>query len=169
MPGVGLESLRRLLDEQTAPLVLYARQWCDTPEDIVQDVFLLLMREPVAPANPVGWLYRAVRNKALNAARSSRRRSRHETAAARRVEPWLASSDADRIDAAAAAEALAELPLEQREVIVARLWGGLSLEQVAKLTGTSVSTAHRWYQQGIKALRERLEGVCPKNKINTTN
>ena len=167
MPGVGLESLRRLLDEHTGPLVLYARQWCDTPEDIVQDVFLLLMREPTAPANPVGWLYRAVRNKALNAARSQRRRSRHETAAAGRAEPWLASSAADRLDAAAAAEALTELPPHEREVIVARLWGGLSLDEVARLTGTSVSTAYRWYQQGIAALRERLEGVCPEKKTNS--
>jgi RNA polymerase sigma-70 factor (ECF subfamily) len=167
MPGVGLETLRRLLDEHTGPLVLYARQWCRTPEDIVQDVFLLLMREPVAPANPVAWLYRAVRNKALNAARAERRRAHHETAAAVRTEPWLRGHAADRLDAAAAAEALAGLAPEQREVIVARLWGGLSLEQVAELTGTSASTAYRWYQQGIAALRERLEGVCPEPKTNS--
>ena len=69
MAGVSPETLRRLLDKHTAALVLYARQWCRAPEDIVQDVFLMLMREPAAPANPVGWLYRAVRNKAINAAR----------------------------------------------------------------------------------------------------
>ena len=167
MVGVGLETLKQLLDAYTAPLVLYARQWCDTPEDIVQDVFLLLMREPAAPANPVGWLYRAVRNKAINAARSRRRRSRHEATAAHRGEPWLVSCDADRLDAAAAARALAELPIDEREVIVARLWGGLSLEDTAELAGTSVSTAHRRYQQGIAALRERLEPPCPAKKSTT--
>lgn len=169
MPSVGLENLRRLLDEHTAPLVLYARQWCDTPEDIVQDVFLQLMRQSAAPANTMGWLYRAVRNKAINAARSQRRRTRHEAAAAWQGEPWLSCAEADRLDAAAAAQALAGLPLDEREVIVARLWGGLTLEQIAELTGTSVSTVYRRYQQGIAALRERLEGVCPNPKDNSTH
>jgi RNA polymerase sigma-70 factor (ECF subfamily) len=160
MAGVSPEILRQLLDEHTASLVLYARQWCHTPEDIVQDVFLLLIREPAAPENPLGWLYRAVRNKAINAARSGRRRSRHEAAAARRGQPWLVASTADRLDAAAAALALAELPIQQREVIVARLWGGLSFEDIAKLTGTPLSTAYRRYQRGIAALRERLDPKC---------
>jgi RNA polymerase sigma-70 factor (ECF subfamily) len=167
MAGVSPETLRRLLDEHTVALVLYARQWCRAPEDIVQDVFLMLMREPAAPANPVGWLYRAVRNKAINAARSSRRRARHEAMAACRGEPWLAASPSDRLDAVAAAEALAELPIEQREVIVARLWGSLSLEEIAKLAGTSVSTAYRRYQQGIAALRKKLEGICPNKKTRS--
>jgi RNA polymerase sigma factor (sigma-70 family) len=169
MAGVSPETLRRLLDKHTAPLVLYARQWCGTPEDIVQDVFLLLMREPAAPANPVGWLYRAVRNKAINAARSARRRARHEATAAHRGEPLLVASEGDRLDATAAAGALAELPLEQREVIVARLWGSLSLEEIAKLTGTSTSTVHRRYQEGIAALREKLEGICPNKKAGSTS
>jgi RNA polymerase sigma-70 factor (ECF subfamily) len=145
-------------------LTLYARQWCQTPEDIVQEVFLLLMRESTAPQNAVGWLYRAVRNKALNAARSSRRRAHHEAQAAQRDEPCLLASVDDRLDAAAAAGALADLPLEQREVIVARLWGGLSLEETARLTGSSLSTAYRRYQQGIALLRERLDGKCRETK-----
>ena len=164
MSGVSWETVRRLLDGYTAPLVLYARQWCDTPEDVVQDVFVLLMREPAEPENAVGWLYRAVRNKAINAARSQRRRSRHEAAAAQCREPWLAASDADRLDAAAAARALAELPIEQREAIVARLWGGLSFDEIAKLMGTSLTTACRQYQQGIAALRERLDLRWVKGK-----
>jgi len=164
MAGVNSETLKRLLDTHSAALVLYARQWCNTPEDIVQDVFLLLMREAASPDNTVGWLYRAVRNKAMNAARSSRRRAHHEAQAAHHGEPWLAASEADRLDAVAAAQALADLPLEQREAIVARLWGGLSLQETAQLMGASLSTAYRRYQQGIAALRERLEGKCLETK-----
>ena len=84
MAGVSPETLTRLLDRHTAALVLYARQWCSTPEDVVQDVFVLLMGEAAAPENPLGWLYRAVRNKAINAGRSGRRRSHHEARAAHR-------------------------------------------------------------------------------------
>jgi RNA polymerase sigma-70 factor (ECF subfamily) len=163
MAGISPETFTQILDRQTAALVLYARQWCNTPEDVVQDVFLLLVSEAAAPENPVGWLYRTVRNKAINAARSGRRRARHEAQAAHR-EPWLLASQGDHLDAEAAAKALAELPIEQREVIVARLWGGLSFAAIADLTGSPLSTTHRWYQQGIAALRERLEGTCPQKK-----
>ena len=164
MGGVSAETLMRLLDDHAAALVLHARQWCDSPEDIVHDAFLLLMREAAPPANPVGWLYQVVRNKAMNAARSSRRRTHHEATAAFRGEPWLVSTEGDRLDADSAARALEELPGEQREVIVARLWGGLSFEEIAKINGTAASTAHRRYQQGIAALREKLEGICPSAK-----
>ena len=54
MAGVSPEILRQILDQHTAALVLYARQWCSTPEDVVQDVFLLLMREPVAHRESAG-------------------------------------------------------------------------------------------------------------------
>jgi len=169
MAGISPETLKQILDRHTAALVLYARQWCSTPEDVVQEVFLLLMSEPAAPENPVGWLYRTVRNKAINAARSGRRRTRHEAQAAHRGEPWLVAAQGDRLDAVAAAEALAELPIEQREVIVARLWGELSFAAIAALTGSPLSTTHRWYQQGIAALRERLEGTCPQKKNTCRN
>jgi RNA polymerase sigma-70 factor (ECF subfamily) len=119
----------------------------------------------------VGWLYRVVRNRALNVSRSSRRRTKHETAAAFTGEPWLVSDEGDRLDAVEAARALEELPEDEREVIIARLWGGLSFEEIAKMTGTAASTAHRRYQQGIAALREKLEGkqlegICPTKRNN---
>jgi len=164
MAGVNAETLKRLLDAHSAALALYARQWCNCPEDIVQDVFLSLIREPVVPENPVGWLYRAVRNRAINAAQSDRRRARHEANAAQRRELCFVATNADRLDASAAAEALAELPIDEREAIVARLWGGRSLEETARLMGTSLSTAYRRYQQGISALRAKLEGTCHPKK-----
>ena len=163
MAGVNWESLKRLLDENLSGLVLYARQWCDTPEDVVQDAFVAIMQESQSPDNPAAWLYRAVRNKALNAGRSSRRRARHEAVAAHRGDACFAASNDDHLDAETAAAALAGLPVEEREVIVARLWGALTFEQIAELAGTSVSTAYRHYQQGIAALREKLEeGKCPQ-------
>jgi hypothetical protein len=33
----------RLMDAHGPPLMLYARQWCATPEDVVQDAFLKLL------------------------------------------------------------------------------------------------------------------------------
>ena len=66
------------------------------------------------------------------------------------------------LDAALASEALAKLPLEQREVIVAHLWGGLTFEQIAELTGGSAATAWRRYGAGLAELRT-LMGIPCKN------
>ena len=164
MGAIDPQSVTRLWDQQSAALVLYARQWCDAPEDVVQEAFLLLVRQVVAPENVVGWIYRVVRNRAINAARSSRRKSRREAAVAPRGEPWFEANPGDRLDAQAATDALRGLPMDEREVIVGRLWGGLALEEIARLTGSSTSTVHRLYQRGLNALRERLGVACPTKK-----
>ena len=154
------ETVIRLWDEHSAALVLYAQQWCDAPEDVVQEAFLMLVRQGVAPDNPVGWIYRVVRNRAINAARGRGRRGRREAATAARGELWFEPADGDRLDAAAATDALKHLPVEQREAIVARLWGGLSFEEIARISGSSTSTVYRCYQRGLEALRERLGWSC---------
>ncbi len=164
MDAAGPEQLTRLLDEHSAALVLYAQQWCGAPQDVVQNAFLQLMRQRPVPENVVGWLYRVVRNGAISASRSDQRRTRHERAAAHLGEPWLTAADGERIDAAAATAALRTLPIEQRETIVSRLWGGLTYHEIAKLTGTSKSTVHRRYLAGLTALRERLGEECLNRK-----
>ncbi len=166
MTRIGPELLSELLDEHAPALVLYAQQWCEVPEDVVQEAFLGLVQLDGLPANVVGWLYRVVRNGAVSALRSASRRRRREAQAAKRGEPWFVATDETRLDAAAATDAMRELPIEQRETIVARLWGGLSFDDIAALTETSTSTAHRRYEAGLRALRERFEVSCPKKNPN---
>src|SRR5262249_59615600 len=84
MGRIGPEILGRLFDEHAAALVLFARPWCDAPEDVVQDAFIALARQDPAPDRLVAWLYRVVRNGAIAAARRSRRRRRREQRAAHR-------------------------------------------------------------------------------------
>ncbi len=163
MSGIGPELLARLLDERSPALELYARQWCDTPADVVQEAFVGLMRQPAEPPNLLGWLYRTVRNGAISAARAAHRRRRHERAAAAAGAGWFAPDPTAGLDPQAAGEALAGLPIEQREVIVAHLWGGLKFEEIAEVAGTSASTAHRRYQAGLAALRQKLGVTCFQN------
>jgi RNA polymerase sigma factor (sigma-70 family) len=160
MQVMGPEVLAQLVDVNAAALVLYARQWCDAPEDVVQEAFVKLARQRQPPDRVVAWLYRVVRNGSLSAARAARRRRKHETEAASRAPPWFVPSPAARLDAEAATAALQALPPEQRETVVAHLWGGLTFEQIGELTGVSSSTAHRRYLAALSALRERLETPC---------
>lgn len=156
------ELLRQLLDEHGAALTLYARQWCAAPEDVVQDAFVKLFAQKVPPANQVAWLYRVVRNGSISAARATQRRRRHEFAATARAPAWFQPDDGAALDGNTAAAALSGLPLEQRAIIVAHLWGGLTFEQIGEVVGCSASTAHRAYLAGLSALRERLGVSCPK-------
>ena len=158
---MGPDVLGRLIDRHAPALILYARQWCAAPEDVVQEAFIKLCREQPPPDNVLPWLYRVVRNGAISSARAARRRAHHETVAAERQPAWFVASEPSPLDATQATRALERLPTEQREVIVAHLWGGLPFEQVAALVGCSTSTAHRWYIAGLSALRERLAAPCP--------
>ena len=159
----GPELLAWVLDRHAAALELFARQWCDSPEDVVQEALIELARQPAAPDDVVCWLYRVVRNRAISAARSSRRRRNRESIATPR-EAWFAPTPDDALDARTAAEALAALPQEQREVVVARLWGGLTFAEIARLTETSDSTAHRRYEAALNELRQRLNLPCRPNE-----
>ena len=148
--------LGQLYRQHAPALRLYARQWGGSADDIVQTAFLRLAQQRPPPDQPLPWLYRVIRNEALAAHRAAARRRRREQRAGA-PEAWF-SPDRDHLDADRAARLLAELPLELREVIVARLWGGLTFEEVAALVGCSLPTAHRRYHTGLAQLRERLEG-----------
>ncbi|MFL5340249.1 MAG: RNA polymerase sigma factor [Gemmataceae bacterium] len=157
---MGPERLGFLLDRHAAALELYARQWCAVPEDVVQEAFLKLARQAPPPDQPLAWLYRVVRNAAISAGRAERRRQHHEAVAASRA-PWFTPDEAGPLDAAKVTETLAGLPAKQREVIVAHLWGGLTFEQIAELTESSATTAHRHYVAGLTEIRTRLNLPCP--------
>ena len=162
MTVMGPHLLAKVIDAHAAALTLYARQWCRAPEDVVQEAFVKLAAVGTLPDNVVGWLYRVVRNAAISAGRAARRRQRHETEAASRRPDWFVPNDGIGLDARSAAAALDALPDEQRETIVAHLWGGLTFEQIGELTGVSSSTAHRRYLAALEALRRRLRVSCPR-------
>lgn len=152
--AISPERLAQLLDDHASALELYARQWCDSSADVVQEAFVELARQQAAPDRPVPWLFRVVRNRALTVRRSTIRRKHHETRVAQ--ENWFEESFDLPLDGTAATAALRELCDEQRETIVAHLWGGLSFEEIGDVSGVSSSTAHRRYVLGLEQLRMKL-------------
>ncbi len=155
--SVTPELLGRLLDEHGAALELFASQWTEMPDDCVQEAFLQLVRQKSPPDQIVPWLFRVVRNRAISLRRSSQRRQKHESAAAHERPSWFEPTAHSPIDDAKLTEALQSISDDYREVIVAKLWGGLSYEQIAEVVGTSRSSAHRRYEAGLRILRERLD------------
>ena len=145
------------IDAHAAALTLFARQHCGDPEAVVQEAFCKLARSRAAMIDPVAWLYRVVRNGAIDAGKAERRRKKRETQRAK-PEAWF---DGDPADADEAVLALQALPPDQREVIVLRIWSGLKLEQIAAACDCSVSSVHRRYEAGLQTLRERLGAPWP--------
>lgn len=152
MPSVSPSLLCSLLDEHSSALLLYSRQWCNDPEDVVQEAFLRLMAQADAPTNVVGWLYRVVRNESISAARRDARRARHESSQPR--QPWFREDNDNRLDAELATRQLASLPEQQREIVVLRIWSGLSFDEIGEVVGLSSSTVHRHYQSALRQLQK---------------
>ena len=151
-----------MFDDHVAPLVAYARQWVDATaaEDVVQRVFVRLLTAGRLPVDAKTWLFRCVRNEAISAWRSGRRRKRRERETVQSSPVWFVSTPEDAIDAATAQAAVEALPLDQREVIMLRLWSGLTLKEIAAVTGAGVTTVHDRYHAALAILRQRLELRC---------
>jgi RNA polymerase sigma factor (sigma-70 family) len=153
---IDWEWLRQVIDAHGAALALYARQWCNAPEDALQLALVDLVRQQRIPEQPVAWLFQAVRRRAMNWARGERRRAEHHRRASEGQEAWFLEDRDPAIDPEELEELLRRLPDLEREIVIARIWGELSFEQIATLVGVSTSAAHRRYQKALSLLGDMM-------------
>jgi RNA polymerase sigma-70 factor, ECF subfamily len=147
-----------LYDAKAAELILYGRALGlshGEAEDVLQETFLALLQQPFRPLQPEHYCVRSFRNRALNYRRSLWRRFTRELEARRWFEKSPAESPAER----AAMRCLVELPVEQREVIVLKVWHGCTFEEIGGLLDVSPNTAAGRYRYGLQKIKSRLEGV----------
>jgi RNA polymerase sigma-70 factor, ECF subfamily len=148
----------QLYEAKAAELILYGRALGLShaeAEDVLQETFLALMQKPECPLRPEHYCVRSFRNHVLNYRRSLWRRLTRELEAHR----WFEKGPAESADERAAMRCLAELPVEQREVIVLKIWHGYTYEEIAELLEVPANTAAGRYRYGLQKLRARLEGV----------
>ncbi len=157
--------LLRLYQTLGPVLGLYARTWLDAAgaQDAVQDVFVALFTRGETIGNPRAWLYTAVRNRAIEVSRSRRRRERRERDVG--MGEALRADPASLVDWGTLALALDSLTPEEKELVVLRVWGELTFEEVAAISGMSVATAFRRFQGALGTIREKLEASCTRPKI----
>jgi RNA polymerase sigma-70 factor, ECF subfamily len=155
-PKLSAAEIRQLYEQHGAALLLYARSFVEDAavgEDLVHEVFLKLLRgETTVPDIPLAYLYHAVRNAALNALRN-----KSDHAAWDDQVSWFQHREGNREEELALQSALGELPEEQRATVVMRIWGGMTLEEVADATEVPLSTAASRYRYALEKLRERLK------------
>ena len=150
--------LAEMLDQHGAALALYAAQWTAEPDDCVQEALIELAGRTEWPARPVAWLYCVVRRRALNAARSQRRRNqREQTAWHDRLLGKSAGSDRQEL-----IDSLAALSESRQEIVLLKVWGNLTFDEMAEVLGRSPATLHREYHRAVAQLRNQWDAPCQK-------
>ena len=147
-----------LYDAKAAELILYGRALGlghGEAEDVLQETFLGLLQMEQRPARPEHYCVRSFRNRALNYRRTLWRRLTREWESLRWFEKSPGESQAER----AAMRCLAELPVEQREAIVLKIWHGCTFEEIGELLEISPNTVAGRYRYGLQKIKSQLEGV----------
>lgn len=148
-------------------LLLFARQWASSAagaEDIVQEAFVRFWRSPHRKeADAHVQLFAMVRRAGLDAVRRTLRREARERRAGEMEAPvcWFEPAGDEQTRGAEIQSALEQLPSEQREVVVLKIWGELTFEQIARSLEISPNTAASRYRYALETLRRVLNPSAP--------
>lgn len=154
--------IEELYQRQGPALLLFAisivGEW-SSAQDAVQQVFVRLLERglgDIVDAKP--YLYRCVRNAALNLMKTQQRIVTLDENA-----PWFDVLNRDSTEELSLRQGLRALPTEQRQVVVLRVWCGLSYAEIGDLLEISANTIASRYRYALEKLRETIgvkEGSC---------
>lgn len=135
-------------------------------EDVVQEAWLRFdaAAKRRLLEEPLGFLYRIVRNIALDQRRAMGREGRLLKASDAETAMLTAPAEtpspevelASREELRLVAEAMAELPQKVRAALEMHRLGGLKLREIAERLDVSVTTAHELVAAGVNHCRQRL-------------
>jgi len=135
-------------------------------EDVVQDVFLALWRDPTlfdpARGSLAGYVAMMARSRAVDrmrsqtAARSAVERLGYRDEARPGVEEGPSDAVARRDEAGRVLEAVADLPAPQRDAVLLAFGRGLSAAEIARASGVPLGTAKSRLRLGLEKARESL-------------
>jgi RNA polymerase sigma-70 factor, ECF subfamily len=158
-----MDAAAALYDRHAPGLFAYVRSLCagaQDAEDVVQESFLKLLdygtRAPIGSLQAL--LFTTARNLVINDARRAR---------VRKNAPVPATGPAAPIDAetlAAVRAAIDRLPDDQREVVVLKLWSGLTFAEIGAITEAGPETAASRYRYALSKLSESLTKGHPDER-----
>jgi RNA polymerase sigma factor (sigma-70 family) len=140
-----------------------------TADELMQEVWFAVARDAaryVPSARFTTWLFSIAHNRMIDSIRARRRHVSleslgHESAevtrqltADPRASPVAAAVARD--EAAALIRAVEELPREQREAFLLQVEGGLQIEEIARITGSSFETTKSRLRYARTKLRQML-------------
>jgi RNA polymerase sigma factor (sigma-70 family) len=163
-------ALSQLYQRFGRPCYSLARRICadeGLAEDVVQEVFLTLWRDPSRFDPSRGgfatWLLTLIHHKAVDAVRRESNIRRHTVGAPEAGEDWSPTPvpGADqaamaRVAAGQVREALHRLPVEQRQVLALAYFGGHTQREIAVLTDVPLGTVKSRMFTAVQRLRSLL-------------
>jgi len=164
------EALSQLYQRFGRPCYSLARRICadeGLAEDVVQEVFLTLWRDPARYDPSRGgfatWLLTLIHHKAVDAVRRESTLRKRLVAAPEAGEDWSPTpvQGADqaamaRVAAGQVHAALHRLPPEQRQVLALAYFGGHTQREIAVLTGVPLGTVKSRMFTAVQRLRAML-------------
>ncbi|MHC4623496.1 MAG: RNA polymerase sigma factor [Planctomycetota bacterium] len=137
-------------------------------EDIVHDTFVSLAQSSERlklDGNLKSYLATCAANRVRNLNKAARRQGTADlreagraVSSATRPEQWIISNEQlMRVN-----DALAELPYEQREVVILHVHGEMKFRAIAESQGVSINTVQSRYRYGLDKLRSLLDSEVEK-------
>lgn len=156
-----LESIYREHRQGLFSVALSITRSADRAEDAVHDAFArLCLRDKQPAGDPVAYAFAAVRNAAIDITRKRGESStdlmdQTTVIAAETTQASLIASESHEFIRAA----IEALPLDQREVLVMKLYGGLTFDQIGQSMGAPLSTVASRYRRALDKLKEQLASL----------
>jgi len=155
------EALRQIYMEHKDNLLTIAASLLHDPhaaEDVLHDVFVSFAAA-VGGLQLRGGLKNYLVASVVNRARDVFRKKRHHLVELEQAGQVASDSDGpERLavfgeESRLLTDALAQIPMEQRETIVLHLTGGMKFKEIARMQGIAISTVQGRYRYGLEKLR----------------
>lgn len=155
------EHWRDWIKEWGDRFLLFARQQAKSlaeAEDILQEAIVhIWTRRNLFPRIEPGLVFLQIKRVAIDRARQDERRRKREEIFATENQPVFEHHDGSQLSPGVE-RVLCELPLEQREVIVLKVWGEQTFEAIGESLEISPNTAASRYRYGLDRMRRMLKG-----------
>lgn len=153
-------TLRQVFEAEESPLLRFAFGLVgqrENAEDLVQDAFLKLHAHWDEVANPRAWLFKTVRNLALNHLRDHKRESPLENSDDFKSQSPEPDHSLGRFEAIGTLQLLvSELDPYDRQLIALKYHENLKYDQISQRTGLSVGNVGYKLHHALKNLADSL-------------
>ena len=151
------EQLRTFYETYRREMFLYALSITGcrpSAEDAVHNAFGTVLRKGRAPRELRPFMFRCVRNAALDERRFVAREAQKTSLFAKLHDETAPEA---RCLEAEVEEILELLSNDERECVLLKIYGGLTFKEIAQVRGVPQGTAASWYWRGLARVRAHLE------------
>ena len=153
-------TLRQVFETEESPLLRFAHGLVgqrETAQDLVQEAFLKLHAHWEEVANPRAWLFRSIRNLALNHLRDHRRETSIDSSHEWQSDAPDPEQALGRLEAIGTLQLLvAELDHDDRALIAIKYHENLKYDQISQRTGLSVGNVGYKLHHALKNLADSM-------------